>query len=64
MTWSQQHGGPWPATTSLFTSVGATAIRRFLRPVAYQDVPEAALPSELRDDGSAIPRRVDGVLRV
>ena len=41
VTWSQQHGGPWPATTSLHTSVGATAIRRFLRPVAFQAAPAA-----------------------
>ncbi|ACQ79047.1 Aldehyde Dehydrogenase [Beutenbergia cavernae DSM 12333] len=63
VTWSQQHGGPWPATTaSLFTSVGATAIRRFLRPVAFQDAPAAALPPALREENPlGIPRRVDGV---
>src|SRR5690606_2687300 len=49
VTWSQQHGGPWPATTSLHTSVGATAIRRFLRPVAYQDAPATLLPAPLRE---------------
>lgn len=44
------HGGPYPASTgSLHTSVGATAIRRFLRPVAYQDLPDALLPPALRD---------------
>ena len=38
--WAQHHGGGWPATTaSVHTSVGATAIRRFLTPVAYQDAP-------------------------
>jgi len=64
VTWSQSHGGPWPATTSvLHTSVGATAIRRFLRPLTYQDVPEDLLPAALRDDNPlGIPRRVDGVL--
>lgn len=46
-----QHGGPYPATTdSRSTSVGAAAIDRFLRPVVYQDVPEAFLPEELRDN--------------
>lgn len=63
VTWSQQHGGPWPATTSLFTSVGATSIRRFQRPLAYQDAPEALLPAALQDDNPLqIPRRVNGVL--
>jgi NADP-dependent aldehyde dehydrogenase len=45
---AQNHGGPWPATTSpLHTSVGVTAIRRFLRPVAFQSVPVELLPSGL-----------------
>lgn len=44
------HGGPYPATSDgRSTSVGSLAIARFLRPVCYQDVPEALLPSELRD---------------
>jgi NADP-dependent aldehyde dehydrogenase len=54
----------WPATThSGHTSVGATAIRRFLRPVAYQDTPAELLPPALRDDNPwRIPRRVNGSL--
>jgi NADP-dependent aldehyde dehydrogenase len=45
---AQHHGGPWPAATSpLHTSVGVTAIRRFLRPVVYQSVPEQLLPAPL-----------------
>lgn len=64
VTWSQHHGGPWPATTSQHTSVGATAVRRFLRPIVYQDAPEAALPPALRDANPlGIPRRVDGMLQ-
>ncbi|KQO97049.1 aldehyde dehydrogenase (NADP(+)) [Leifsonia sp. Leaf264] len=63
VTWSQHHGGPWPATTSLHTSVGASAIRRFLRPIAFQDAPDALLPAPLRDANlAAAPRRVDGTL--
>lgn len=62
VSWAQHHGGPWPATNSQHTSVGPTAIRRFLRPVVWQDAPEALLPSELRADMSAVPRRVDGVM--
>jgi NADP-dependent aldehyde dehydrogenase len=62
VTYAQQHGGPYPATTApSSTSVGTAAIARFLRPVAYQNFPEALLPAELTD-GSAGPRRVDGRL--
>ncbi len=65
VTWSQQHGGPWPATTApLHTSVGATAIRRWLRPVAYQDLPDTWLPDPVREDNPlGLPRRVDGRLQ-
>lgn len=58
------HGGPFPATSdSRTTSVGGRAIERFLRPVAYQDVPKALLPSAIADgnpDGAW--RRIDGEL--
>ncbi|WP_394771358.1 aldehyde dehydrogenase family protein [Lacisediminihabitans sp.] len=64
VSWGQHHGGPWPATNTLHTSVGVTAIRRFLRPLAWQGAPETRLPEELRDDFTGIPRRVDGVLRL
>ena len=62
VSWSMQHGGPWPATTSAAsTSVGAAAIQRWLRPVAYQAVPDALLPAALQESNPlAIPRRVDG----
>ena len=63
VTWSQQHGGPWPATTSLHTSVGATAIRRFLRPIVFQDAPQRLLPPVLRDDAlRSLPHRRNGIL--
>jgi NADP-dependent aldehyde dehydrogenase len=49
VTWAQQHGGPFPATTAPgYTSVGATAIRRWLVPVTYQDFPAQLLPEPLR----------------
>ncbi|MEZ3160388.1 aldehyde dehydrogenase (NADP(+)) [Microbacterium sp. BWT-B31] len=65
VTWSQHHGGPWPSTTSQHTSVGATAARRFQRPIAYQDAPERVLPAALREGNPlSIPRRVDGALRL
>jgi alpha-ketoglutaric semialdehyde dehydrogenase len=64
VTTAQQHGGPYPATTAPgTTSVGDRAIGRWLRPVAYQDVPETLLPPELWDDNpTGIPRTVDGQL--
>ncbi len=43
------HGGPYPASTNFgATSVGTMAIRRFLRPVSYQNFPEALLPEDLQ----------------
>ncbi|MEU2600234.1 aldehyde dehydrogenase (NADP(+)) [Streptomyces hirsutus] len=60
---AQHHGGPYPATTSTSTSVGGTAIERWLRPVAYQNSPQALLPQELRDDNPlGLPRRFNGRL--
>ncbi|MDU8927039.1 aldehyde dehydrogenase (NADP(+)) [Alisedimentitalea sp. MJ-SS2] len=42
------HGGPYPASTNFgHTSVGTMAIRRFLRPVSYQNMPDALLPEDL-----------------
>lgn len=44
------HGGPYPASTNFgATSVGTLSIRRFLRPVCYQAMPDALLPEDLRD---------------
>lgn len=55
---AQHHGGPYPATTSTSTSVGATAIERWLRPVTYQSTPGHLLPPELRDGNPlGLPRR-------
>ncbi|MDQ0512618.1 NADP-dependent aldehyde dehydrogenase [Angulomicrobium amanitiforme] len=57
------HGGPFPATSDpRSTSVGTLAIRRFLRPVCYQDLPEALLPAAVRDGNPLnLPRLLDGV---
>ena len=47
---AMHHGGPWPSTSNpATTSVGAEALRRFTRPVAFQNVPDEALPPVLRD---------------
>lgn len=58
------HGGPFPATSdSRVTSVGASAIERFLRPVCYQDLPAALLPEALRDGNPlGVWRLQDGAL--
>lgn len=43
------HGGPYPASTNFgATSVGTMAIRRFLRPVSYQNIPDSLLPDDLK----------------
>lgn len=56
------HGGPFPATTNArTTSVGAEAIKRFVRPVCFQDCPEEFLPDALKyNNPLAIMRKVDG----
>lgn len=59
---SMQHGGPWPASSdSRFTAVGARAILRWARTVAWQDAPAASLPPALREGNPlGIWRTVDG----
>ena len=60
---AMQHGGPYPASTDArFTSVGTGAIRRFVRPLAFQNCPQRLLPPELRDSNPLrIWRMVDGL---
>jgi len=57
------HGGPYPATSDArATSVGSLAIERFLRPVCYQNYPQASLPPALQDSNPlGLRRLVDGV---
>jgi NADP-dependent aldehyde dehydrogenase len=59
---SMQHGGPYPATTDArFTSVGTAAIKRFARPVAFQNWPLDLLPPPLQNaNPTHIWRQVDG----
>lgn len=56
------HGGPYPATSDARgTSVGTLAIDRFLRPVCYQNYPDALLPDALKNANPlGIQRLVDG----
>ena len=58
------HGGPYPSTSDgRATSVGSLAIARFLRPVCYQNLPDALLPGELKAANPlGLTRRVDGKL--
>ncbi len=60
---AMQHGGPFPSTTdSRSTSVGVHAIKRFARPVAFQDMPTQVLPAELQEENPlGIWRTVDGI---
>ncbi len=62
---AMQHGGPWPATSDArFTSVGSAALKRFIRPVCYQDVPQSLLPDALKDGNPlGIMRMVEGIVK-
>lgn len=59
---SQNHGGPFPATTdSRFTAVGTDAIKRFARPLSFQNFPDSLLPDELKNNNPlGIWREVNG----
>src|SRR5437879_11261683 len=61
---SMHHGGPYPATTDAhFTSVGTAAIKRFARPVCFQNFPPSALPTDLQNKNARkIWRLIDGQL--
>jgi alpha-ketoglutaric semialdehyde dehydrogenase len=63
VAWAMVHGGPFPATSdSRSTSVGAGAIDRFLRPVSYQNFPDALLPASLQESNPLeLPRVRDTV---
>lgn len=60
--YAMQHGGPYPASTdSRFTAVGPDAIRRFARPVTYQNCPDELLPDELKNNNPLkLNRMVNG----
>jgi NADP-dependent aldehyde dehydrogenase len=60
------HGGPFPSTADgRSTSVGSLAINRFLRPVSYQDLPDALLPDALKTENPlGLNRRIDGKLQL
>lgn len=59
------HGGPFPAASDTrTTSVGTLAIERFLRPVAYQNIPDSLLPAALQQANPwNLNRRIDGTVK-
>lgn len=59
---AMQHGGPYPASSdSRFTSVGTAALRRWVRPVCYQNFPANTLPPELQNENPlGLLRMVNG----
>lgn len=61
VTAAMVHGGPYPATTDgRSTSVGTLAMARFVRPICFQDIPDALLPPPLQAANPwKLPRRVD-----
>lgn len=62
VVYAMQHGGPFPSTTdSRFTSVGPDAVKRFVRPISFQNWPDEFLPEELKNENPLqINRIVDG----
>ena len=62
VTQTMMHGGPFPASSdSRFTAVGSDAIYRWLRPLAFQDAPQEALPPALQNHNPlGIQRKIDG----
>jgi NADP-dependent aldehyde dehydrogenase len=62
VTAAQNHGGPWPSSSTHTTSVGTDAIYRFMRPVSYQGFPDELLPPALmRSNPEGIVRVTNGV---
>jgi alpha-ketoglutaric semialdehyde dehydrogenase len=62
VVYAMQHGGPFPSCTDpRFTSVGPDAVKRFVRPLAFQNWPDEFLPVELKNENAlGIARIVDG----
>lgn len=58
---SMHHGGPYPASTdSRFTAVGVDSIKRFARPIAFQNCPNELLPLELQESNPLNINRREG----
>lgn len=64
VAWGMNHGGQCPSSMSTSTSVGASAISRWVRPISFQNAPNSMLPSGLRDSEIVtFPHRWDGMVR-
>lgn len=63
VVYAMQHGGPYPSCTDArFTSVGPDAVKRFVRPLAFQNWPNDFLPEELKNENPlGITRIVDSL---
>lgn len=63
VVFAMQHGGPFPSSTDpRFTSVGPDSVKRFIRPLSFQNWPNEFLPEELKDENTlGISRMVNGV---
>ena len=61
---AMHHGGPFPASSNgRYTSVGTGAIKRFARPIAWQNCPDTLLPDALKEGNPLnIWRKVNGEL--
>ncbi len=59
---SMVHGGPYPASTdSRFTAVGVNSIKRWVRPVSFQNWPNHLLPDSLKNENPlGISRLING----
>jgi NADP-dependent aldehyde dehydrogenase len=64
VVYAMQHGGPFPSCTdSRFTSVGPDSVKRFVRPLAFQNWPDEFLPEELKNENPlGIVRILDGAV--
>lgn len=64
VVYAMQHGGPFPSCTDpRFTSVGPDAVKRFVRPLSFQNWPDEFLPEELKNENPlGIARIVDGAV--
>lgn len=64
VVYAMQHGGPFPSCTDpRFTSVGPDSVKRFVRPLAFQNWPGEFLPEELKNENPlGISRILDGAV--
>lgn len=65
VVYAMQHGGVFPSSTdSRFTSVGPDAMKRFLRPLSFQNWPDELLPVELQNSNPTQIERIENNKRI